>query len=373
MSSAGKLRIGLVGYGSWAERVHIPSIAQSASAELTAICGPDPERAQRLAERYHAAFGTNDLRQLVGSPIVDAVLIASPNDAHADAAIAAAQAGKPVLCEKPLARTLDEALRMTSAVHNANINNMVAFTWRHVPAVQLARKMIGDGEIGRVLHVSARFLHHGWLTLDLRRPWRFDRRRMGSGILGDLGVHLFDMLTWLLDEPMTRVCARLSTFGPKPEVNGVQPVYDDGHMLVDFASGAHGSIHLSRVTISSGQPPFLDMHQGVELYGETGALIYDLHRHSQLEVRHARQSAVLLDVPNPLPDSPDESIVTREIGRRQIESFARAVLAGRRAEPSFYDGLSAQGVMQAAERSQESGGWANVEPDNPARAQGAHT
>ena len=100
MANTHKLRIGLVGYGSWAERVHIPSIALTESAELSAICGPDAERAQHLAERYHAGFGTNDLQQLVTSPKVDAILIASPNDAHAAAAIAAAHARKPVLCEK---------------------------------------------------------------------------------------------------------------------------------------------------------------------------------------------------------------------------------------------------------------------------------
>src|SRR6266542_6166218 len=170
MADTRKLRIGLVGYGSWAERVHIPSIALTESAELTAICGPDAERAERLAERYRATLGTSDLQQLVHSHAVDAVLIVSPNDAHAAAAIAAAHAGKPVLCEKPLARTLDEARLMTAEVQAADVQHMVAFTWRHVPAAQLAQKMVSSGEIGRVLHVSAHFLHHGWLSLDARRP-----------------------------------------------------------------------------------------------------------------------------------------------------------------------------------------------------------
>ena len=97
MAGSHKLRIGLVGYGSWAERVHIPSIALSDCAELSAICGPDPERAQRMAERYHASFGTDNLQHLVNSPEVDAILVVSPNDAHAAATIAAAHAGKPIL------------------------------------------------------------------------------------------------------------------------------------------------------------------------------------------------------------------------------------------------------------------------------------
>ncbi len=361
MAATRKLRIGLVGYGSWAERVHIPSIALTESAELTAICGPDVERAQRMAEHYNASLGTDDLHRLVGSAAVDAVLVVSPNDAHAAAVVAAARAGKPVLCEKPLARTLDEARLMTAAVREADVQHMVAFTWRHVPALQLAQKMVAGGEVGRVLHVAGHFLHHGWLSLDARRPWRFDRRRMGSGILGDLGVHMFDMLAWLVGAPVTRVCARLSTFGPKPEVTGQRPVFDDGHILLDFAGGSHGSVRISRVASSAGRPPFPDMHQGVELYGDTGALVYDLHRHSRLEVRRAKQPATLVDAPNPLPDSTDEWAVTREIGRRQIDAFARAVRASRSTTPSFEEGLRAQAVMQAAEWSQEAEGWVNVE------------
>lgn len=364
MANTHKLRIGLVGYGSWAERVHIPSIALAESAELSAICGPDAERARRMAERYHAALGTNNLQQLVTSPQVDAVLIAAPNDAHSAAAMAAARAGKPVLCEKPLARTLDEARLMCSEVERTDVQNMVAFTWRNVPAAILAQKMIASGDIGRVLHVEAHFLHHGWLSLDTRRPWRFDRSRMGSGILGDLGVHLFDMLAWMLGEPITRLCAQLSTFGPKPDIGGQPPVFDDGHLLVSFAGGAHGSLRISRVTISANRAPFTDMHQGIEIYGETGALIYDLHHHSQLELRRVKQPAVILDAPNPLPDSADEWAVTHEIGRRQIEHFAQAVRTRHPLTPCFSDGLRAQAVMQAAEWSQESEGWVDVELTN---------
>ncbi|HEY3342222.1 MAG TPA: Gfo/Idh/MocA family oxidoreductase [Anaerolineae bacterium] len=345
----------------WAERVHIPSIALSESAELSAICGPDAERARRMAERYHALLGTNDLQQLVTCPHVDAILVAAPNDAHAAAAIAAARAGKPVLCEKPLARTLDEAQLMCSEVEHTDVQNMVAFTWRNVPAAILTQKMVTSGEIGRVLHVGAHFLHHGWLALDTRRPWRFDRSRMGSGILGDLGVHLFDMLAWMLGEPITRVCARLSTFGPKPDIGGQPPIFDDGHLMVDFAGGAHGSLRISRVATSAYQPPFRDMHQGAEIYGETGALIFDLHHHSQLELRRVNQPAVMLDAPKPLPNSTDEWTVTREIGRRQIEHFAQAVRSGHPVNPSFKDGLRAQAVMQAAEWSQETEGWVDVE------------
>jgi predicted dehydrogenase len=250
---------------------------------------------------------------------------------------------------------------MAAVVEEADIRHMVAFTWRQVPAAQLAQRMVAMGEIGRVLHVSALFLHHGWLKLDTKRPWRFDRSRMGSGILGDLGVHVFDLLIWMVGEPITRVCARLSTFGPKPEVAGQQPVFDDGHMLLEFAGGARGSVRISRVTASACRAPFPDMHQGVELYGDAGALIYDLHQHSRLEVRHVKQPASWIEAPDPLPNSDDEWVVTHELGRRQIDRFAQAVRSGRAPAPGFGDGLRAQAVMQAAEWSHESNGWVDVE------------
>jgi predicted dehydrogenase len=315
-----------------------------------------------MAERYHATLGTSDLQEMVNSPLVDALLIASPNDTHGPAVLAAARAGKHLLCEKPLGRSLDEARLMATAVQQAGVQHGVAFTWRHVPAAQLAQQMVTAGEIGRVLHVTAHFLHHGWLKLDAKRPWRFDRRRMGSGILGDLGVHLFDMLAWMVGQPITRVCARLSTFGPKPDIAGQPPVFDDGHILIEFAAGARGSVRISRVTTSAFQPPFTDMHQGVELYGDSGALIYDLHHHSELQLRRVRQVVTMLPASDPLPDTTDEWVVTHEIGRRQIERFARAVRAARHSHtPNFGDGLRAQAVMQAAEQSQETDRWVDVE------------
>ena len=367
ISTRPKVRIGLVGYGSWAERVHIPSIALADSAQLVAVCGPDAGKAEAMARQYGAAWSTNDPLHIATADDIDAVLICSPNNAHAPVAIAAAQAGKHVLCEKPLARTLAEAREMARAAQHAGIRHMTAFTWRNVPAARHTQHLVAAGEIGHVLHASAHFLHGGWLKLDNKRPWRFDRARMGSGILGDLGVHVFDLLAWMIGSPITRVCAQLSTFGPKPAVAGQEPVFDDGHLLLEFGNGAHGSVRISRIATSASRPPFPDMHQGIELYGDAGALVYDLHRHSQVELRRPKTPTRLLDAPDPLPASADEWIVTHEMGRRQIERFARAVLDGHPASPDFADGLRAQAVMDAAERSQAASGWVNV--DNVDREQ----
>jgi predicted dehydrogenase len=363
MTTAGseRLRIGLIGHGAWARRVHIPSIAMSPSAVLAAVCGPDADRARELAAQHGASLATADASEVIGSPEVDAVLIAAPNDVHPPAAIAAATAGKAVLCEKPLAVALADAKAMTRAAERARITNMTAFTWRLVPAARLAQTMIASGEIGRVFHVSAHFLQGRGLTLDTQRLWRFDRRRAGSGILDDLGVHVFDLLTWITGERITRACAGLATFGPKPAVRGQEPVFDDAQLLVEFASGTRGTVRLSSIATAAGRPPFPEMHQGVELYGDRGAIIYDLHTHSSLEIRVPDRAAQRVAAPEPLPDSHDEWVVTRELGRRQIEQFAATVRRGRPADPDFRAGLWAQAVVDACARSWTAQRWVEVE------------
>lgn len=355
-----KVRIGLIGYGSWAQRVHIPCIALSQSASLTAVCGPNLERARELAAQHGAALATTDPAELIASPQVDAILIAAPNDAHAQPAIAAARAGKAVMCEKPLAVTLADAEEMTAAAERADVPNMTAFTWRNVPAAGLARAMVAAGEIGRIFHVGSHYLQGRWLTPDPSRPWRFDRRRAGSGILGDLGVHVFDLLGWITGQRIARVCAGMASFAPKPDVPGQEPVTDDSQLLLELASGARGTVRLSRIAVAAGRPPFPTMHLGIELYGERGAIVYDLHAHSSLEIRRPGQAAQRVPTPDALPDSDDEWVITRELGRRQIERFARAVLASRMVEPDFRDGLRAQAVVDAAERSAAAQAWVDV-------------
>ncbi len=361
MAHTRRIRFGLVGCGSWAERMHLPSIVSADSAELVAICGPNTERAQRLATTYGAAWSTDDPQHVVGSPEIDAIAIVTPHDAHASIAIAAAHAGKHVLCEKPLACSMDEARAMTRAVEEAGVCHMVGFTWRNVPAAQLAQSMIAAGEIGQVLHVAAHFLRGGWMELPNKRLWQFDRHRAGSAVLANLGVHLFDLLLWMIGQPIVRVCARLATFGPKPETFGQPPAFDDGHLLLDFAGGALATVRVSHITTTARRPPFPDTHQGIEIYGEAGALIYDLHAHSCLEVRRPKQPARTMQTPNPLPNSREERVVMEEIGCRQIGRFIHAIQTGTSAVPDFHAGLRAQAIIDAADRSHEANSWVEVD------------
>jgi predicted dehydrogenase len=238
---------------------------------------------------------------------------------------------------------------------------MTAFTWRYVPAAALTQQLVSAGEIGRIFHVAGHFLQERWLTPDDTRRWRYDRRRAGSGILGDLGVHLFDLLEWTTGLRIARVCAGLASFGSTPEVPGQAPVFDDSHLLFEFSSGARGTVHLSRVAKAAGQPPFSQMHQRIEVYGERGALLYDLHTHSALEVRPLGKATRHVAVGDPLPTSDDEWVVTRELGRRQVERFAHAVQTRTGADPDFRAGLRAQAIVDAAERSWDTRLWVDID------------
>jgi predicted dehydrogenase len=361
MALSRRVRIGLIGYGTWAQRVHIPSIELSQSAVLTAVCGPDAARARQIAAEAGAELATAHPDELISSSQVDAVLIASPNDAHMAPALAAAHAGKAVLCEKPLAVSLADARRMTDAAEQAGVVHMTAFTWRYVPAAVLAQHLVSAGEIGRIFHVAGHFLQERWLTPDTTRLWRFDRRRAGSGILGDLGVHLFDLLEWITGQRVARVNAGLASFGWTPEAVGQTPVFDDAHLLLEFSSAARGTVHLSRVAKAAGRPPYPQMHQGIEIYGERGAILYDLHSHGGVEVRRLGQPTRRVPVSDPLPASDDEWVVTRELGRRQIERFAQAVQTRTGAAPDFHAGLRAQAIVDAAERSWEARTWSDID------------
>ena len=361
MAPSRRVRIGLIGYGTWAQRVHIPSIELSQSAVLTAVCGPDASRAQQIAAASGAELATTHPDELISSAQVDAVVIASPNDAHTAPALAAAHAGKAVLCEKPLAVSLADARRMTDAAEQADVVHMTAFTWRYVPAAALAQDLVSKGEIGRIFHVAGHFLQERWLTPDTTRLWRFDRRRAGSGILGDLGVHLFDLLEWISGQRVARVSAGLASFGWSPEVAGQTPVFDDAHLLLEFSSAVRGTVHLSRVAKAAGRSPFPQMHQGIEIYGERGAILYDLHSHSTLEVRLLGQPGRRIPAPDPLPTSDDEWAVTRELGRRQIERFAQAVQTHTSTAPDFHAGLRAQTIVEAAERAWEARAWVDID------------
>ena len=201
------INVGLVGYG-FMGRAHSNAFAQAPrffdlpyQPVLKAMCARNADRAKAFAANWGYESVETDWRALVERDDIDLVDIASPNDTHAEIAIAAARAGKMVLCEKPLGRNAAEARRMVDAVESAGVANMVWYNYRRVPAVTLIKSLVDEGVIGRVFHYRAKFLQDWTMSTELPQGgeglWRLDAEVAGSGVTGDLLAHCIDTAMWL--------------------------------------------------------------------------------------------------------------------------------------------------------------------------------
>ncbi len=249
---------------------------------LVAICGRNEEATAEAARRYGYEGYYTDWRKMLDNPNIHVFDNGGPNDAHAVPSIAAAQAGKHVFCEKPLARTAEEAKSMLDAVDKTGVKHMVAFNYRFVPAIMQARKIIESGALGRIFHFRASYLQEWIIDPNFPKIWRLDKTVAGSGALGDLGAHVIDLGRFLVGEPK-RVMGMTKTFieeRPLPDGSGKGKVdVDDAFVaLMEFENGAIGTVEASR---------FCHGHKNyevLEINGENGSIRFNLERLNELDV-----------------------------------------------------------------------------------------
>ena len=221
MRAKKKLGIGVVGCG-FMGRTHSNAFGKvnkffdlEYQPVLTAVCARNVASAEAFAENWGFTSFETDWRKLIARADVDLVDIASPNDTHAEIAIAAAAAGKMVMCEKPLGRNAAESEKMVAAVESAAVPNMVWYNYRRVPAVMLAKQLVDEGRLGRIFHYRAKFLQDWTISADLPQGgaglWRLDASVAGSGVTGDLLAHCIDTAMWL-NGPIDTVTAMTETF-----------------------------------------------------------------------------------------------------------------------------------------------------------------
>ncbi len=239
---------------------------------LVAIFGRNEEAVSEAARRYGYQRWTTDWRELVADEAIGLFDNGGPNSLHAEPTIAAAEAGKHVLCEKPLGRNADESYEMWRRVSTTDVKHMCAFNYRFVPAVRLARALVEAGDIGDVLHFRGRYLQD-WATDPDLGAWRFQPQEAG-GTLGDTGAHVIDLARFLVGEP-TAVCGVVRTF-----VEG-RPVDDAVAATVEFDGGAVGTIEASRVALGHKN------HLQWELNGTNGSIMFDVERLNELQVFRA--------------------------------------------------------------------------------------
>jgi predicted dehydrogenase len=352
---------------------------------LAALAGRNREAAGAVAEKFGWGDVETDWRRLVARDDVDLVDVCTPGDTHAEIAIAALQAGKHVLCEKPLANSVEEAEAMAEAAEKAaraGVRAMVGFTYRRVPAIVLARKLVAEGRLGQLRHVRAQYLQD-WLS-DPETPlsWRLDKQKAGSGALGDIGAHIVDLTQYVTGEKITGVSAMLETFvkeRPQPASfsglagtassdgdRGPVTVDDAALFLARFAGGAVATFEASR--FAAGRKNALR----IEINGTDGGLAFDLEDMNVLQVYdHNEDPAVagfkrvlVTEATHPYLAAwwpPGHMLGYEHSFTHQAVDLLTAIANGTGPEPSFADGLRVQRVLAAVEASAAGGSaWTEV-------------
>jgi len=339
-----------------------------AHPRLVAIAGRDRARVEAAARRYGYEKAVTDWRDLIDDPEVQVFDNGAPNNLHAEPCIAAARAGKHIICEKPLARDAAEAKRMLEAAQAAGVVHMCAFNYRFVPALKLARDIIAAGRLGRIYHFRAQYLQEWIMDPNFGMVWRLDASEAGSGALGDLGTHIIDLARFLVGEPAS-VNGVTATFIKERagESGATQQVgVDDAFVAaVQFENGAIGTLEASRFARGRRN------HQVIEINGEKGSLVFDLECLNELQVylpeEETRQDAqgfrtVLVTEPtHPHIGAwwPQGHIIGWEHSFvHELKHFFECVTTGRPMGPEgadFEDGYRASVVADAIVQSANSG------------------
>jgi predicted dehydrogenase len=384
------VRVGMVGYAfmgaahSQAWRTVNRVFDLPLRARMVAVCGRDAAAVSVAARRLGwEEYGT-DWRALVARDDIDLVDICTPGDSHAEIAIAALAAGKHVLCEKPLANTVDEARAMVAAAESARhsgVRAMCGYNYRRVPAVALMRDLVAAGRVGEIRHIRAVYLQDWIVDPQFPLVWRLQREKAGSGALGDIGAHIVDLTQYVTGQQITGVSGLTETFvKSRPLPNGsaglsaTRTGHDTGSVTVDDAAlfvarlsgGAVATYEATR--FATGRKNGLR----VEINGSAGSLAFDLERLNELEFYDATRpgaeqgfSRILVTEPDhPYLDAwwpPGHLIGYEHSFTHEMRDLLDAIASGTEPRPSFEDGLCVQLVLDAVERSAAAGGtWTEV-------------
>jgi predicted dehydrogenase len=353
--------IGIIGSGAIALANHVPGFALCRDTRIVALCDTNPQTLAAASASTGVTNAYTDHRELLKRDDIHAVIIATPNNTHAPIALDAIAAGKHVLCEKPLALNLADAIAMARAADAANLRHMTAFTYRFVPAMRYAHHLVGSGAIGQPYHFRAQRFQD-WADRPL--GWRQVKALAGTGEMGDMLSHRIDY-AHLLVGPIRRLVADTRTL---VSTRGGQPsdVDDWVAMLTEFDAAATGVFESTKLATGRGEG-----YRGqdiVELNGPAGSIVYSTQSPNHLRLAH-RGDDDLRTVPAPRefltwPGSPrdptaGDPLVTFRYD--QDVEFIDAIRQGRPCRPSFWDGARVQAVMDAAVTSVARRAWVDVQ------------
>ena len=377
MSNKKEIRIGLIGTGLMA-RTHTNGYKRLGDffpeleyrPVLKAVCSRTADKVSAFAEQWGYESNETDWKEVIARDDIDAVDICTPNDTHADIAIAAAEAGKMVLCEKPLARTVAESQPMVDAVEKAGVANTVWYNYRRTPAVTLAKQIVDSGKLGKIFHYRANFLQDWTINPELPQGgealWRLDVDAAGSGVTGDLLAHCIDTAMWI-NGGIKDVSAVTETFIKErvhQETGQKQKVGIDDACIFHchFDNGSLGLFEATR---------YARGHKALntfEINGEHISLRWDLHNMNYLEMYdHADEGIVrgwrnilITDADQPYMDRwwiPGTSIGYEHTFVHQVADFFESLETGQPCSPTFQDALQTQKVCEAVIESANSRSW----------------
>ncbi len=382
-----KLNVGMIGYG-FMGRTHSNAFSQvnhffdlPYRPVLKTVCARNAERARAFASQWGYETVETDWRAVVDSPEIDLIDIASPNDTHAEIAIAAAQAGKMVMCEKPLGRFAAESEAMERAVAAARVPNMVWYNYRRVPAVTLAKQWIDEGRLGKIFHYRAKFLQDWTISSELPQGgeglWRLDINVAGSGVTGDLLAHCIDTAMWL-NGGIAEVSAMTETFikSRKHNLTGkVEPVgIDDASaFLARFRNGSLATFEATR---------YARGHKALytfEINGEHASIFWDLHDLHRLQYFDHKEDGWargwknihITDGDHPYMKNwwvPGLQIGYEHTFIHQAADFLKALGEGTSAAPTFGEALLTDYVTDAVLESAANRSWVTVSAGKRANA-----
>lgn len=382
-----QIRVGMIGYKfmgkahSQAYRDLSRFFPEAPEPILQAICGRNEEAVQQAQHQFGWNSYETDWKSLIKRDDIDLIDINAPSDAHKEIALGAAQAGKHVFCEKPLALNLADAREMLQAVEEAGVKHMVGFNYRFAPAVRLARKLIQQGRLGKLYHFRAWFLQDWLIDPEFPLVWRLQKDIAGSGAHGDLGAHLIDLAhylvgdmqevigmnnTFIKERPMPEMMTGLSAKGSKDAPLGEVTVDDTTLFLSRFENGVLGSFEASR---------FATGHRctnAFEINGSKGSVRFDFERMNELDVYFADddedvQGFRRVLATDPAHDymeawwPPGHTIGYGQTFTHEVLELVQAIADDRQPIPDFSDGVRCQAVLEAVDRSIAERRWVSIQ------------
>jgi len=373
------LNVGMIGYG-FMGRAHSNAFRKVRNffpgdyqPVLKAACGRDAAKTQAFADTWGYESIETDWRKLIERADIDLIDIAAPNNVHAEIALAAAKAGKMILCEKPLAMNPAEGQRMVKAVEKAKVPNMVWYNYRRIPAVTLAKNLIDEGRLGKIFHYRAKFLQDWTISADVPQggpgTWRLDHPIAGSGVTGDLLAHCIDTALWL-NGGIDTVTAMTETFVKQRKHAGTGKVSkvlidDASAFLARFSNGSLATFEATR---------YARGHKALytfEINGEHGSLFWDLHDLHRLQFFDHRDAGTVRGWRSIHVSDGDQPYMKNwwvpglQIGYEhsfvhQVADFLEGLESGKPAAPTFRDGLATDLVTDAVLASARNGKWVKV-------------